>query len=66
MHDQINFNRIARDLIGMRPARFEPQLKAALPNAPGLYAISMIGAPKGEYLYVEKTAKGANALRGRV
>src|ERR1035437_195539 len=50
----------------MPPARFDQQLKAALPKAPGLYAISMIGAPKGEYLYVGKTAKGANGLRGRV
>jgi hypothetical protein len=64
--DQTNFNRILQDLIEMPPVRFDQQLKAALPKAPGLYAISMIGAPKGEYLYVGETAKGANGLRGRV
>ena len=66
MDDQPNFNRILQDLIEMPAARFDAQLKTALPKAPGLYAISMIGVPKGEYLHVGKTAKGANGLRGRV
>jgi hypothetical protein len=64
--DQTNFNRILQDLIETPPVRFDQQLKAALPKARGLYAISMMGAPKGEYLYVGETAKGANGLRGRV
>ncbi len=63
MDDETDFNHILQNLIAMPPMRFDEQLEAALPQAPGLYAISMIGAPEGEYLHVGKTARGANGLR---
>ncbi len=43
---------LLRDLTGAKPARFDAALPAVLPKAHGLYAISMIGAPDGEYLHV--------------
>jgi hypothetical protein len=60
------YERILQDLIEMPPARFDEQLGTTLPRAQGLYAISMIGAPGGEYLHVGKTASGVNGLWGRV
>ena len=57
---------LLRDLIGAKPLRFDDALPAVLPRAHGLYAISMIGAPEGEYLHVGKTKKGRSGLLGRV
>jgi hypothetical protein len=60
------YERVLQDLIEKSPARFDHHLDAALPTAHGLYAISMIRAPEGEYLHIGKTASGRNGLRGRV
>lgn len=53
-------------LIDANPMRFDAQLPAVLPKVHGLYAISMIGAPDGEYLHAGKTARGRYGLWGRV
>jgi hypothetical protein len=55
-----------RDLVQARAVRFDSRLPALLPKTHGLYAISMIGAPDGEYLHAGKTKKGRSGLLGRV
>lgn len=57
---------LLRLLIEANPASFDAALATELPIAHGLYAISMIDAPEGEYLHAGKTKRGRSGLRGRV
>ncbi|MGO8816802.1 MAG: hypothetical protein ACLQVG_19355 [Terriglobia bacterium] len=66
MGDQTNLDLILRKLIETSPARFDEQLRKALPKAYGLYAVSMIGAAQGAYLHAGKAVIGRNGLRGRI
>jgi hypothetical protein len=63
---RIEVEQVLQRLTEARPARFDQSLPSALPKTHGLYAISRIDAPVGEYLHAGKTGKGRSGLWGRV
>lgn len=63
---EVECKQVLHDLIEARPAPFDQVLPSSLPKTHGLYAISMIGAPEGEFLHVGKTKNGRSGLLGRV
>ena len=63
---RMEHEQLLRNLIEAKPMRFDVGLPAVLPKAHGLYAISMIGAPDGQYLHAGRTGRGRNGILGRV
>ena len=63
---RVQQEKLLHDLIQAKVVRFDSGLPALLPTTHGLYAISMIGAPDGEYLHAGKTKRGRSGLLGRV
>jgi hypothetical protein len=63
---RLEYEELLHTLIKAKPARFDTTLPTLLPKAHGLYAISTVDAPEGEYLHAGKTQKGRSGLLGRI
>jgi len=57
---------ILQALLSAPTFRFDRNLKSNLPTKPGLYAVSKLEAPCGEYLRAGLSERGKKGLRGRI
>jgi hypothetical protein len=62
---QTEYKRILSGLLKAKRWRFGEEL-SLVPNCHGVYALSEIGAPVGEYLHAGRTEDGQDGLRGRM